>query len=238
MQIFVAFLPLYLQILPVSAFLKGYNPSTLQNNPQTVFYIPSLLSEKRKIDVSTAFYAFLPEFRIHSISFGYQRVAIAFSYAGSPTVNEKNYSIGTSRRLGDLDAGFSSNLIERTYSFFRDRDIHVNLSISKSASEIVFGAGFLHGLRSREYTSFLFACFKEQWGNTYVDLNLQSDSRTFSVCQDLYILPFINLSFGMSQNPVCYFAGISLRNYIGASFNIRFIENLGYVKSSGIEYTF
>jgi len=229
---------LYFQIIPFSANLRGCNLSSLNGSPSTVLYVPSLIGEERKLELTSSTFSYLPELKTYGLSFGYKHVAVSLSFVGDSSINEKIYSIGATRKKSIIDLGFSINLCEKQYCQFSKQELSLNIAVSKYSEGVLFGTGFQHSWNSKETSSMLFASFSEEWGVTYFDLMVSQGDRIFSVAQDLYLLPFVVLSFGMSQNPNTYFASISFRNYIKPSLSFRFLENLGYINSSGIEYTF
>jgi hypothetical protein len=226
----------YFSLFPVSSQLLASNPSSLLDHSSTIFFNPSLLGEKTKLELSLASYTFLESFKVYSLAFSYKKVALGMCYAGTKDLNEKFYVFGFSRKLKDVDFGLSISINERVYENFVSRQLNGVLAFSKSSEDLTFGASLLKNLS--ENTLNLFAVLNESIGRTFIDYIFYSNERTLSLSQEFKILPFLSLSLGFSRNPDQYFAGISANNYIKPALSIRYLQNLGYLVTSGIEYTF
>ena len=235
---FVFCLISYSSVLPLSAQLTANNPSSLWGHPSAVFFIPSLIGEKTKLESSLTSFTFLASFKIYGFSFSYNKVAIGMQYVGTKDINEKFYALGFSKKLKDVDFGLSISVNEKDFEDFISRKILGTLAFSKSVEDLCFGASFSNNLSMMENSLNFFVILIESFGRTYIDYIFYQNDRTFSLSQEFNVLPLLNLSLGYSKDPEQYFAGLYLKSYIKPAISIRYLQNLGYVITSGIEYTF
>lgn len=229
---------LYTPLIPYSAQMKCYCIASLLGSSDAIFYAPSLLSKAKKIGMSVTTLSYIPELRIFSFSLGFQGSSIASSFIGTSKINEKNLLIGTTKPLEVCQAGLSLKLTEKSYEEMNSRSLSVLASLSNNSTEIIYGLATLYESMSKTINTTIFSGIQNSLGSTYLNLTFQKGLKTFSIAHDFTILPLLNFSFGLINNPKSYFIGFSVRNYLKPSVNFRYIPELGFVTTFGIEYTY
>ncbi|MDI6851496.1 MAG: hypothetical protein QMD82_06130 [bacterium] len=235
---FIFYVISYSSVLPFSAQLIATNSSSLWGHPSAVFFTPSLIGEKTKLESSITSFIFLTSFKIYGFSFSYNKVAIGMQYVGTRDINEKYYVFGFSRKLRDVDFGLSILVNEKDFEGFASREILGTLALSRGVEDIIFGASFTKNTSTMKNSLNIFAILIESLGCTYIDYIFYQNERTFSLSQEFNVLPLLTLSIGYSKDPDQYFVGLYLKSYIKPAISLRYLQNLGYVITSGIEYTF
>lgn len=221
----------------ISSSPGNLNVSTLYKNPSAVFFAPSLIPPKSEIDFSLSKFSYIPQFTACSFSFGHKGQALGIQYLGTKEINEKLVALGTSKEWEKLNFGFSVNVLEKFYYEFASRNLGASLSISKASENLAYGLFGSFNISTKEKFYGLFLLINSSVGKTYLDFNYFGNTKIFSVCQELNVLPFVDLTFGLCNYPKIFSLGLSVKNYIKPSVNFRYFPDLGFITTWGIEYT-
>ncbi|MGB9910833.1 MAG: hypothetical protein ACPLN0_07105 [Candidatus Hydrothermia bacterium] len=228
----------YLSLIPHSAIMRSFCITSLYNTSDAVFYAPSLIGEKLDITANITSYSFAKEFHDYAFSIKYERVGAGIHFKGTKNINEKSLYVASSRELNTISMGLGFTIQDRFYYELSSKSFGILASVSNKTSELLYGATTLLDLSGQTFTTSLFASFNSSFGVTHLNLTITDGIKSFSIAQDLSIFPLINLSFGSTNYPSCYFVGLFLKNYIKPLINFRYLPDLGFVTTSGIEYTF
>lgn len=228
----------YFSLIPHSAIMRSFCITSLYNTSDAVFYAPSLIGEKLDVTMNITTYSFAKEFHDYAFSINYERVGAGFHFKGTKNINEKSLYVASSRELNTISMGLGFMIKDRFYYEINSSSLGLLASVSNKSSDILYGATTLLDLSGKTSTTSLFVSFKSSFGVTHLNLTITDGIKSFSIAQDLSILPLINLSFGSTNYPSCYFVGLFLKNYIKPLINFRYLPDLGFVTTSGIEYTF
>ncbi len=229
---------LYTPLIPYSALMKSYCFASLSGTSDAIFYAPSLLGKSGKIGMSVTTLSYVPELRIFSFSLSNKGSCIASSFMGTSDINEKSLFVGTTKHVEACQAGFSIKLTEKSYEEINTKSLSILASLSNNSSEIIYGIAGLYELPGRKVNTTIFSSIRNSLGNIYFNLAFQGGLKIFSIAQDLTILPLINLSIGLINNPKSYYLGFCIRNYIKPAVSFIYIPELGFATTCGIEYTY
>ncbi len=226
-------------LFSISTNLYACNASSLNGHPSTLAYIPSNIDPKTRLEFSLSSFSNIPETRICSAFLSHNSVGIGVVHMGDNEINENHFIIGTKREINEVHIGSSLTLVQRNFERFQSFDLITNLGASKFNDNFGFGAAFKRLWKNPSNSLSLFCTIKEDFGKTFIDLYFcTKGDKGLSLSQELRITDFLILSLGYSKNPEIYHLGLTIPNYLKPSFACKYSEDLGFITSWGIEYTF